>query len=128
MYVCVTWDFYYKKQTIWHYISKFYPNFPDLYVISSEGYNDSGQILIDVSIPTNITQVFISVSLFLRLPWQPWFLYSYIYKPSNPWYWLIPGALQEFSLVGQVITSYMLISWIIVAHTNSVSFWLKETQ
>jgi hypothetical protein len=100
----------------------------DRYVINADDYVDSGRILINFSIPSNTCQVFISVSLFLRVPWQPWYIYSYIYSPENPWYWLIPGALQEFMVVGQVITSYMLISWIIVAHTNSVNFWLKEAQ
>lgn len=60
------------------------------------------------------------------MPHQPWYLFSYIYP--RPWYWLIPGAVQEFIVVGQVITSYMLTAWIVVAHTNSVEFWLRETQ
>lgn len=101
-------------------------DFPDKYLIHTEGYQDGGRILINLSIPSNCSQVFASVALFLVMPYQPWYLFSYIYP--KPWYWLIPGAIQEFIVVGQVITSYMLTSWIVVAHTNSVEFWLIETQ
>jgi hypothetical protein len=66
------------------------------YLVSIDGYQDGGRILINLSIPSNCSQVFASVALFLVMPYQPWYMYSYIYKHENPWYWLIPGAIQEF--------------------------------
>ncbi|CAL8075886.1 unnamed protein product [Orchesella dallaii] len=95
------------------------------YVVDLDGYPDGGRSVMNLSIPSNIFQVFVSVLSFLAMPFQPWFLFSYIYP--KPWYWLIPGAIQDFVVVGQVITSYTLYQWVIVAHTNSMEFWLRES-
>lgn len=31
-------------------------------------------------------------------------------------------------MVGQILSVYLLIAWITVAHANSVEFWLQEAQ
>ncbi|XP_035707949.1 uncharacterized protein LOC118435675 isoform X1 [Folsomia candida] len=98
----------------------------DEYLITAEGHKEGGQILLNLSIPSNITQTFISISLFLTFPNSPWYLYNYIYSPEHGWWWLIPGALHEFVFAGQVLCLYLLIAWIVVAHSNSVTFWLQE--
>lgn len=98
----------------------------DKYVLSLDDYDDGGRVVMNLSIPSNTAQVFVSVSLFLVIPHEPWYIFSYIHP--KPWYWLIPGAIQEFIVVGQVISNYVLYQWIMVAHTNSVEFWLKEIQ
>ncbi|CAL8140069.1 unnamed protein product [Orchesella dallaii] len=130
-YICAVYFninmFIYKDQ-IRQYINtllNFNKEYVQKYLIHTEGYKDGGRILINLSIPSNCSQVFASVALFCVMPYQPWYIFSYIYP--KPWYWLIPGALQEYTVVGQVITSYMLTSWIVVAHTLSVDFWLRET-
>ncbi|XP_035714172.1 uncharacterized protein LOC118438318 [Folsomia candida] len=71
-------------------------------------------------------QVGIYVCNFLATPNAPWYLYSYIYTEDNPWYWLLPGAFQEFVMGGQLIAIFLLIGWINVAHCISVEFWLQE--
>lgn len=70
--------------------------------MSIDGYKDGGRILINFSIPCNCSQVFASVALFCVMPYQPWYFYSFVYKEDNPWWTLIPGALQEFVMAGQV--------------------------
>ncbi|CAL8132910.1 unnamed protein product [Orchesella dallaii] len=95
------------------------------YVVDLDGYIDGGRSVINLSIPSNIFQVLVSVLSFLAMPYQPWFHFSYIYP--KPWYWLIPGAIQDFVVAGQMITSYTLYQWLIVAHTNSMEFWLRES-
>ncbi|CAL8132916.1 unnamed protein product [Orchesella dallaii] len=95
------------------------------YVLDLDGYVDGGRSVMILSIPSNMFQVFVSVLSFLAMPFQPWFLFSYVYP--KPWYWLIPGAIQDFVVVGQVITSYTLHQWLVVAHTNSMEFWLRES-
>lgn len=133
-YICAVYfnvNMYLYKDLIRQYINTMFAlnkELCDKFLVNIDGYKDGGRILINLSIPSNCSQVFASVALFCVMPYQPWYTYSMIYSPSNPWYWLIPGAVQEFVVVGQVITSYMLTSWIVVAHTNSVDFWLKEIQ
>ncbi|XP_035702164.1 uncharacterized protein LOC118433867 [Folsomia candida] len=120
---------YYYKDAILHYLNTLLElnrQLVDEYLITTEGHKEGGQILLNVSIPTNITQTFISISLFLTFPNSPWYLYSYIYSPDHGWWWLIPGAIQEYLMVGQILSVYLLIAWITVAHANSVEFWLQE--
>ncbi|CAL8131196.1 unnamed protein product [Orchesella dallaii] len=120
---------YFYKNQIRSYINtlfKFNNEFMQKYVVDLDGYADGGRIVINLSIPSNTFQVFVSVAAFLAMPFQPWYLFSYIYP--KPWYWLIPGATQDFVLVEQVITNYILYQWVIVAHTNSMEFWLRESQ
>ncbi|CAL8132918.1 unnamed protein product [Orchesella dallaii] len=120
---------YFYKDQIRSYINtlfKFNFEFMKKYVVDLDGYADGGRIVINLSIPSNTCQVFVGVAAFLVMPFQPWYLFSYIYP--KPWYWLIPGAIQDFVLVGQVITNYILYQWIIVAHTNSIEFWLREIE
>ncbi|CAL8140310.1 unnamed protein product [Orchesella dallaii] len=122
-------NMYYYKEQIRSYINtlfRFNFEFMEKYVVDLEGYSDGGRIVINFSIPANSSQVLLGVAAFLAMPFQPWYLFSYIYP--KPWYWLIPGAIQDFVLVGQVITDYILYQWIIVAHTNSMEFWLRESQ
>ncbi|CAL8068216.1 unnamed protein product [Orchesella dallaii] len=122
----VTMVFY--KDQIREFINtlfKFNKEYMDKYVLDLDDYQDGGRIVINLSIPSNTCQVFVSVSLFLRMPFQPWYLFSYIYP--KPWYWLIPGAMQEFIVVGQVIANYTLYQWVVVAHANSMEFWLRES-
>ncbi|CAL8132912.1 unnamed protein product [Orchesella dallaii] len=95
------------------------------YVVDLDGYADGGRSVINLSIPSNILQVFVSVLSFLATPFQPWYLFSYIYP--KPWYWLIPGTIEDFVVAGQAIASYTLYQWLIVAHTNSMEFWLRES-
>jgi len=73
-----------------------------------------------------MSQVAASIARFLVMPFQPWYLFSYTYP--KPWYWLIPGAIQEFLVIGQVIANYILYQWVVVAHANSMEFWLRESQ
>ncbi|CAL8143315.1 unnamed protein product [Orchesella dallaii] len=119
--------YFYKDQTRLYINTLFKLNreLVKKYVVSLEDYVDGGKIVLNLSIPSSIFQVFISVALFVLLPFQPWYLFSYIYP--KPWYWLIPGAIQEFIVVGQVIANYALYQWIIVAHANSLEFWLRES-
>lgn len=105
---------------------RFNHEFIEKFLIHLDDYEDGGRLVINLSIPSNTSQVFASVALFLVIPYQPWYLFSYLYP--KPWYWLIPGALQEFIVVGQVISNYILYQWIMVAHSNSVEFWLREIQ
>lgn len=130
-----TWAVYFNvnmylyKDQIRQYINTmldFNEKYVEKFVIHLDDYKDGGRLVINLAILSNISQVFVSVSLFLVMPYRPWYLFSFIYP--KPWYWLIPGAIQEFIVVGQVITSYMLLSWIIVVHTNTMQFWLREIQ
>jgi len=117
------------KEQIREYINtlfRFNKNFMQKYVVDLDDYPDGGRIVINLSIPSNTCQVFVSVAFFCGMPFQPWYLFSYIYP--KPWYWLIPGAIQEFVVVGQVIANYTLYQWVVVAHTNSMEFWLRESQ
>ncbi|ODM90022.1 Glucose 1,6-bisphosphate synthase [Orchesella cincta] len=90
--------------------------FTDKYLLHLDDYDDGGRIVINLSIPSNTSQVFASVALFLVIPYQPWYLFSYIYP--KPWYCLIPGAIQEFVVVGQVI--------IAVLHNHNDSGYTRE--
>ncbi|CAL8111301.1 unnamed protein product [Orchesella dallaii] len=130
-YVCAVYfniNMYIYKDQIRQYINtmfKFNHDFVDKYLLHLDDYDDGGRIVINLSIPSNTSQVFASVALFLVIPYQPWYLFSYIYP--KPWYCLIPGAIQEFVVVGQVISNYILYQWVMVAHSNSMEFWLRET-
>lgn len=98
----------------------------DKYVVHLDGYKDGGRIVINLAIPSTILQVFISVLFFILMPFQPWFLISYIYP--KPWYWLIPGIIQHYVLYASVTAYYSLTAWMVAAHTNSINFWLTESQ
>lgn len=120
---------YFYKEPMREYVNtllSFNEKFVAKYLIHLEDYYDGGKLVINVSIPSNACQILTSVLLFVAMPYQPWYLMSYIYP--RPWYWLIPGAIQEFALIGQMVCAHMLISWITVAHGNSVEFWLREIQ
>lgn len=102
---------YFHKEEIHQYINTllaFNKAYVDKYLIHLDGYKDGGRLIINLAIPSNCSQVNASLLLFLVMPYRPWFLFHYIYPKL--WYYLIPGALYEFTLVGQVITSYMFLS------------------
>lgn len=44
----------------------------DKHLIHLDDYDDGGRIVINLSIPSNTSQVFASVALFLVIPYQPW--------------------------------------------------------
>lgn len=120
--------FFYKEQ-IREYINTmltFNKKYVNKYPIHLDDYQDGGRLIVNFAILTNCSQVLASMILFAVMPHQPWFLFHFIYP--RPWYWLIPGVFHQFVLVGQIITSYMLLSWVVVAHVNTVEFWLKEIQ
>lgn len=124
-----TINLYYHMEETRQYINtllKFNKENVDKYLIHLEGYKDGGRLVINGAIPSTIFQVFISVLFFVLMPFQHWFLFSYIYP--KPWYWLIPGAIHQYTVYGHVIASYSLFTWLVTAHTNSVNFWLTEMQ
>ncbi len=96
------------------------------YVIHLDGYKGGGRILMKVAFQGDFNAVFIKVLYFIKMPFAPWYLFSYI--APKPWYWLIPGAIQSYWFNGQVITSYTLVYWLVVAHANTIQFWLTEIQ
>lgn len=95
-------------------------------MIHLDGIEDGGRWVINGAIITNFAQVGISTSFYFLMAEQPWYLYSFI--SPKPWYWRLPGAFHEFMLTGQVVVTYTLIAWMIVAHSNTLKFWLSETQ
>lgn len=105
---------------------QFNKEYVDKYLISLDGHQEEGWKVNNLCIPGGIMLVLISVSMFLAMPHLPFYLISYVYP--KPWYWLIPGAIQQYMVYGQVITWFDMTFWISVAHTNSVNFWLQETQ
>ncbi|ODM59404.1 hypothetical protein Ocin01_20227, partial [Orchesella cincta] len=102
----------------------FNQSYVEQYLIHTEGYKQGGMVVINLSIPAVCLQIFTSLALFLIFHAKPWYLYSHVHP--KPWYWLIPGSIQDVIVTGSDITIYMLMSWLIVSHTNSVNFWLKE--
>ncbi|CAL8128905.1 unnamed protein product [Orchesella dallaii] len=100
--MCFNVNMYFYKEPIRQYINTLFRTnrqFMEKYVVDLEGYKDSGRLVINLSIPSNMSQVMATITRFLVMPFQPWYLFSYIYP--KPWYWLIPGALQEFLVIGQ---------------------------
>lgn len=104
----------------------FNKKYVDKYILDLETFRDDGWPVMMISIPGGIFQVFISVVMFIAMPYLPFYLISYVYP--KPWYWLIPGAIHQYMIFGRVITWFNLTHWIIVAHASSVNFWLQETQ
>ncbi|CAL8080914.1 unnamed protein product [Orchesella dallaii] len=83
-----------------------------------------GRMVMNISIPIAAFQIANSLFMFLIKPSAPYFLTSNI-KPLL-WYALIPGALQDLTVTGQTIGTYLIISWLQVSHTSSMEFWLRE--
>ncbi|ODM91223.1 hypothetical protein Ocin01_15459 [Orchesella cincta] len=83
-----------------------------------------GRMVMKFSIPAAASQIANSVFLFLITPAAPYYLTSKV-KPLR-WYHLIPGALQDMTVTGHTIGTYLILSWLQVAHTSSVQFWLRE--
>lgn len=54
----------------------------------------------NLSIPSGYGQVAISVIMFLAMPHLPIYLVSYIYP--KPWYWLIPGAIDQYWIMDRL--------------------------
>ncbi|CAL8128907.1 unnamed protein product [Orchesella dallaii] len=126
--MCFNVNMYFYKEPIRQYINTLFRTnrkLMDKYVVDLEGYEDSGRLIMNLSIPSNMSQVVASIARFLVMPFQPWYLFSYILP--KPWYWLIPGAFQEFLVIGQVIANFTLYMWVVVAHANSMEFWLRES-
>ncbi|XP_035711632.1 uncharacterized protein LOC118437001 [Folsomia candida] len=98
----------------------------DRYVIHLDDLEDHGNAVLKVCIPANFIQLLLSCTLYLFMPFQPWYLTSYVYEPGNPQWWLLLGALQEWIMAGQTIAVFCLLAWMSVAHGNSVEFWLME--
>lgn len=120
---------YWYKEEMREYINTllfFNKKHVDKYVVNLDEYEDGGRLVLNVSMPSNCFQIVTSTLLFLMMPYQPWYLFSHIYP--KPWYWLVPGVIHEFALIGQLVSTHMLISWLSVAHGNSVEFWLREIQ
>jgi len=68
----------------------------DKYVVNLDGYYDGCWLVNSVVIPFNFSQNGICVIFFILYPFQPWYLYSYLYDKENPfaWYALIPGIFE----------------------------------
>lgn len=66
----------------------------DRYVIHLDDLEDHGNAVLKVCIPANFIQLLLSCTLYLFMPFQPWYLTSYVYEPGNPQWWLLLGALQ----------------------------------
>ncbi|OXA44190.1 uncharacterized protein LOC118438390 [Folsomia candida] len=96
------------------------------YVLTLDELGDHGQAILKCAVPANFIQLCLSCTLYLFMPYQPWYLTSYIYSPDNPKWWLIPGALQEWVMAGQTVAVFCLLAWITVSHGNCVEFWLME--
>lgn len=96
------------------------------YVIDLDGHKDGGRICMDFTTLGSFWSVLVKVMYFLRMPFAPWYLFSYI--SPKPWYWLVPGAVHAFLFSGQVMASHTLVCWLVAAHANTTQFWLKEIQ
>lgn len=86
----------------------------------------ASRLIVKFSIPAAASQISNSLFFFLAMPYQPYYLTSMI--NPRPWYALIPGTIQDFTLIGQTILTYITISWMQIAHTSSIEFWLREMQ
>jgi len=64
------------------------------YVVHLDGLKDEDNVVNQMTIPLDIVQSIISCVFFAKYPMMPIYLYSYIYSPDNPFYWLIPGIIQ----------------------------------
>lgn len=76
----------------------------------------------------NVSQIGASVAIYLLTPYRSWYLTSYLQDYNLPWWTLIPGAMQQYLVVGNTLTNFLLLLWLPMIHSGVVSFWLEEAQ
>ncbi|ODN03006.1 hypothetical protein Ocin01_03690 [Orchesella cincta] len=107
-------------------LQDFNEEYVDKYLIYADKGTEfgAGRMVMNLSIPAAACNIANSLFLFLVTPSAPYYLTSMI-KPLR-WYSLIPGAFHELTLIGHTIITYLTISWLQVAHTSTMDFWLRE--
>ncbi|CAL8080920.1 unnamed protein product [Orchesella dallaii] len=107
-------------------IQDFNEKYVDKYLINADKGIEFGlcRMVMKLAIPAAASQIANSLFMFLIKPSAPYYLTSNI-QPLR-WYSLIPGALQDLTVTGHTIGTYLILSWMQVAHTSSMEFWLQE--